>query len=100
MTDDTSYFICFDSYDMAYIAMLLLNSENVQKFLEGIAFWDAKRPYTKKLLERVDFGKIISFLTLNKLTETERRLRLPHYVTASMYDIFKSTIEAGQLKLI
>ena len=33
MTDDTSYFIGFDSYDMAYIAMLLLNSEKIQQFL-------------------------------------------------------------------
>ena len=54
MTDDTSYFICFDNYDMAYVAMLLLNSEKVQEFLTSIAFLDAKRPYTKKVLERID----------------------------------------------
>ena len=63
MTDDTSYFICFDSYDMAYVAMLLLNSEKVQGFLTSIAFLDAKRPYTKKVLERVDFSKIVESLT-------------------------------------
>lgn len=31
MTDDTSYFICFDSYNMAYVAMLLLNDKKVQE---------------------------------------------------------------------
>ena len=57
MTDDTSYFICFDEYETAYVAMLLLNSDKVQKFLKSIAFLDAKRPYTKKVLERIDLIK-------------------------------------------
>lgn len=92
MTDDTSYFICFDSYDMAYIAMLLLNSEKVQGFLTSIAFLDAKRPYTKKILERIDFDKIIDSLTLDDLTKTEQDLKLSYYATLSMYDAFKSLI--------
>jgi hypothetical protein len=50
MLDDTSYFICFDSFDSAYVAMLLLNNNKVQAFLSSIAFLDAKRPYTKKFL--------------------------------------------------
>lgn len=93
MTDDTSYFICFDSYDMAYVAMLLLNSKNVQGFLTSIAFLDAKRPYTKKILDRIDFGKIIHSLTLDDLSKTEYDLNLSYYVTLSMYDEFKSLID-------
>ena len=50
MIDDTSYFICFDSYDMAYTAMLLLNSEKVQKFLTSIAFLDTKDHIQRKFL--------------------------------------------------
>lgn len=92
MTDDTSYFICFDNYDMAYVAMLLLNSEMVQVFLTSIAFLDAKRPYTKKVLERIDFGKIIDTLTFDELTKTEQNLNLSYYVTLPMYDAFKSLI--------
>ena len=72
MTDDTSYFICFDSYDMAYTAMLLLNSKKVQGFLTSIAFLDAKRPYTKKVLERIDFFKIVNSLTFDELARTEQ----------------------------
>lgn len=98
MTDDTSYFICFDNYDMAYVAMLLLNSEKVQRFLTSIAFLDAKRPYTKKVLERIDFNKIVDFLTLDELTKTEQNLRLPNYVTLSMYDTFKSFLSMGQMR--
>ncbi len=89
MTDDTSYFICFDNYDMAYVAMLLLNSGKVQKFLTSIAFLDAKRPYTKKVLERIDFNKIVKSLTIDELNETEQKLGLSCYVTVPMYDSFK-----------
>lgn len=98
MTDDTSYFICFDSYDMAYVAMLLLNSEKVQGFLTSIAFLDAKRPYTKKVLERIDFDKIVSSLSLEELTKTEKKLDLPCYATLSMYETFKSLLNIGQLR--
>lgn len=98
MTDDTSYFICFDNYEMAYVAMLLLNSEKVQDFLTSIVFLDAKRPYTKKILERIDFDKIVNSLTIGELSETEQRLKLPYYVTAPMYENFKSLLEVGQLR--
>ena len=92
MTDDTSYFICFDNYDMAYVAMLLLNSQKVRHFLMTISFTDAKRPYTKKVLERLDFNKIIDSLTLNELYETERELKLNNVITEIMYQSFKSII--------
>lgn len=98
MTDDTSYFICFDSYDMAYVAMLLLNSEKVQKFLTSIAFLDAKRPYTKKVLKRIDFGKIVDSLNLDELTKTEQNLNLSYHITQPMYDAFQSLLSAGQIR--
>lgn len=98
MTDDTSYFICFDNYDMAYVAMLLLNSEKVQNFLKSIAFLDAKRPYTKRVLERIDFNKIVSSVTFDELNETEQKLLLTDHVTIPMYDSFKSLLGMGQLR--
>lgn len=98
MTDDTSYFICFEQYDMAYVAMLLLNSAKVQKFLTRIAFLDAKRPYTKKVLERIDFEKIVEALTMDELMETEKALSLLHYATTPMYDAFKASLGLRQLR--
>ena len=98
MTDDTSYFICFEQYDMAYVAMLLLNSAKVQEFLTRIAFLDAKRPYTKKVLERIDFEKIVEALTMDELMETEKALSLPHYATTPMYDAFKASLGLRQLR--
>ncbi|MBR2216586.1 MAG: hypothetical protein IJ849_12645 [Selenomonadaceae bacterium] len=100
MTDDTSYFICFDDYDMAYIAMLLLNSAKVQRFLPSIAFVDAKRPYTKKVLERIDFHKIVESLAIDELIETEQQLALSCFVDVPMYNKFKSLLEMGQLQLL
>lgn len=99
MTDDTSYFICFENYDMAYVAMLLLNSKKVQDFLTSIAFLDAKRPYTKKVLERIDFEKIVNSLSIDELTETEQSLNLTYYVTIPMYDAFKGLLEADRMRL-
>ena len=93
MTDDTSYFIGFDNYDMAYVAMLLLNSEKVQVFLSSIAFLDAKRPYTKKILDRIDFNKIVNSLTIDELIKTEKKYNLSSHITTLMYDKFKSLLQ-------
>lgn len=98
MTDDTCYFICFDNYDMAYVAMLILNSEKVQGFLKRITFLDVKRPYTKKVLKRIDFDKIVESLTIGELKETEHKLNLPCCITAHMYDAFKSLLSFKQLR--
>ncbi len=98
MTDDTSYFICFDSFDAAYVAMLVLNSQKVQGFLTSIAFLDAKRPYTKKVLQRIDFEKIVACLSIYELMQTEHDLNLTDYVTDSMYDEFKTLLDGGQTR--
>ena len=66
--------------------------------MKSIAFLDAKRPYTKKVLERVDFGKIVESLTIEELADTENKLNLSSYVTVPMYDGFKGLLELGQLR--
>ncbi|MCM1121231.1 MAG: hypothetical protein NC416_01470 [Eubacterium sp.] len=100
MTDDTSYFLCFECFDMAYVAMLLLNSKKVQQFLTNIAFFDAKRPYTKKVLGRIDFEKIVNCLSILELEQTEQNLHLSEYVTNSMYDDFRALLQIGQMSFV
>ncbi|MGN1457595.1 MAG: hypothetical protein ACI4XP_06545 [Acutalibacteraceae bacterium] len=90
MTDDTSYFISFDNYDTAYITMLLLNTKAVQDFLTSITFLDAKRPYTKRVLNRLCFQKILSVITYKELQETENKFNLESYVTEKMYYDYKN----------
>lgn len=100
MTDDTGYFICFDTYSDAYVAMLYLNSERVQRFLSTIAFLDSKRPYTKKVLSRLDFGKITGSLTLSEVRNTEKKLNLPPTLTARMIEGFRKTVKGKTAMLL
>ena len=99
MTDDTSYFICFDSYENAYVAMLILNSDKVQAFLKSIAFLDAKRPYTKKVLERLSVAKAIKDIDISDLEKTEARLGLPAFITDAHYRQFKKIDQLSMRQL-
>lgn len=86
MLDDTCYFLSFDEYDDAYITMLILNSELVKKFLKNIAFIDSKRPYSKKVLKRIDLFKCTKMLSFNDLKETEEILELDDYITQEKFN--------------
>lgn len=90
MMDDTCYFLSFDEYDSAYTAMLLLNSSKVQTFLKSISFIDSKRPYTKKVLERLDFEKIITSCSFEDLLLAESELNLTSKITENQYNQFKT----------
>ena len=92
MVDDTSYFLSFDNYSDAYTCMLLLNSSRVQEFLLSISFQDAKRPYTKKVLQRLDFTKCVKLITFEELVAVEKKLDLPQTITEGMYVKFKNYI--------
>lgn len=92
MTDDTTYFLAFKDYNIAYTMMLLLNSKTVQSFLSSIAFLDSKRPYTAKLLSRLDLEKCITIVSFDEITDTEEELQLPRYITTEMYAQLKNYI--------
>lgn len=76
MVDDTVYFLPFDSFGEAYACMLMLNTDLVQDFLMSISFEDAKRPFTKKLLQRIDFCMMIEKIFIDDLKRTEKELGL------------------------
>lgn len=86
MLDDTCYYISFDDYDSAYITMLILNSMLVQDFLKSIVLIDSKRPYTKKVLKRIDIGKTLERITINDLIDTEKDLKLDRYITRDKFE--------------
>lgn len=88
MVDDTSYFLSFNNYSDAYACMLLLNSTKVQEFLLSISFQDAKRPYTKKVLQQLDLKKCINAISFTELVDTEKDLGLSAYITLEMYKKF------------
>lgn len=62
MVDDSCYFLSFDNVKYALIALAALNSQKVKDFLDSIVFLDAKRPYTKEVLMRIDLLKAIQSL--------------------------------------
>ena len=90
MLDDTCYFLSFDDYDQAYITMLILNTSLVKSFLKNIAFIDSKRPYSKKVLKRIDFAKCLKYLNLDNLKKTEEELELDNYINSEKFDEYKN----------
>lgn len=100
MTDDTSYFICLPTYDTAYTAMLILNSEPVQDFLLNIAFLDSKRPFTKKVLAKIDFRKTLDFIKIEDIVKTENSLGLTSYFNECMFNEFKNLPEFRQERFL
>lgn len=97
MVDDTVYFLSFENFEEAYVAMLYLNSERVRHFLKSLAFLDAKRPYTKKLLTRLSFHKLVKHIALSELQACEQALKLRSRVTQGMVEHF-TKLPALQIK--
>lgn len=61
--DDTCYFLPFDDPHEAAVTAALLQTSAARNFFRALAFWDAKRPITKKLLQRLDLAAIASRAT-------------------------------------
>ncbi|MXW61037.1 MAG: N-6 DNA methylase [Acidimicrobiaceae bacterium] len=57
--DDTSYFLPCESAAEAAILLSVLNSDAATLLLKSLLFADAKRPVTKKLLQRIDLAAIL-----------------------------------------
>lgn len=93
MLDDGCYYLSFDDYDSAYITMLILNSELVREFLNNIAFLDSKRPFSKKVLKRIDFSKCLDLLSFDDLKITEKKLELKNYLSEEKFNAYKEQFE-------
>lgn len=93
MMDDTCYFLSFEKYEDAYIAMLILNSELVQNFIKSIAFLDSKRPFTKKILQRINFDECVNILNFEDLINIEKNLGLINDIDEIHYKNFKNSLQ-------
>ncbi|MBP0028022.1 hypothetical protein [Roseofilum sp. Guam] len=58
MLDDTCYFIACKTESEAVLLEQLLNSQIAQEFFSAFIFWDAKRPITASILNRLDLFKL------------------------------------------
>ena len=66
--DDTCYFLPFETEAEANKVCDLLNSKAGQEFLESFIFWDAKRPITTEILQKLNIGKLEKFNAKKNLT--------------------------------
>jgi len=77
MLDDTCYFIpCYTAKETAFLASLL-NDPVCLKLIESMIFLDAKRPVTKKLLQRINLVSLFDLVdkqALIKRATTELEL--------------------------
>lgn len=60
MLDDTCYFLGCHSSDEALKLAARLRSKMAQDFLNAVIFWDAKRPVSTDVLQRLDLDKVSS----------------------------------------
>ena len=70
--DDTCYFIACETREEAACIADMLNGDAAQEFFSAFVFWDAKRPVTVELLQRLDL------LALAKEMGRERELEAFH----------------------
>ncbi len=70
MVDDTCYFLPCSTHAEAEFIAKLLNSEVCQRLLQSLIFFDAKRPITKEILQRIDVRKIAQYYHLEQEAAT------------------------------
>jgi hypothetical protein len=62
MLDDTCYCIPCKTEDESVLISELLNSKPAGEFLSSLIFWDAKRPITSGVLQRLDLAALAHHL--------------------------------------
>lgn len=69
MLDDTCYFLPLQEVTMAALLVFVLNHEHCINFLTSTMFADAKRPITKKLLQRIQLDALINTIPTQTLRD-------------------------------
>ncbi|GAA0742510.1 hypothetical protein Drose_32375 [Dactylosporangium roseum] len=71
--DDTCYLLPFNDPQEAALVLALLRSKPAQDFFRTFTFWDAKRPITKKLLQKIDLGAVAAVCSDIEIIESAER---------------------------
>lgn len=88
MLDDTCYFLSFNDEKTAMITTILLNSDVVKRFLLSITNINSKRPYTKKVLSRINLEEVSKILDFNYISNMERYIFQTENITVDDYKNF------------
>ncbi len=96
MLDDTCYYLFFEALEDAFFTWLLLNMDSTKAFLSSITFPDAKRPFAKEILMRIDLFKLAestTFDALNNFYEMRLQKYLDYKITENDFlSYFKKLI--------
>ncbi len=98
MLDDTSYYLYFDSLTDAIFTWILLNHPSTTQFLGSIVFVDAKRPYTKDKLMRVNLERVASalgFETLSAFYQGALKKHLEYEFSQDDFDRYLDTLRVA-----
>ena len=99
MMDDTCYFLSFDNIESALISLALLNSPECTTFLKSVAFLDSKRPYTKDVLQRIDFVKLHQIIGFDYVRHFVDALSTEYFLSKADYDNYCRNLPATQMEL-
>ena len=69
MLDDTCYFLPFEDERTARTVHEALRSPLARTFFDARVFWDAKRPFSKQILQQLDLAALLSELGLKAATK-------------------------------
>ncbi len=99
MLDDTCYFLGFDNRTEAVCTWLTLNHVLTQRLLAALAFPDAKRPYTKDLLMRLDLRAINQQIEFREIEAKAQPLGITIEDWTNYVDQAEDAIPSQQLSL-
>jgi hypothetical protein len=68
VVDDASYTVGFQDGLEAAMCFALLETEVTSDLLESLVFWDAKRPISKRLLQRIDLDAVADKSSIAELS--------------------------------
>lgn len=103
MLDDTCYYLSFNSLNEAFFTWVLLNRDEVKKFLSSVVFLDSKRPYTKEILMRVDISKLVistSFDEIFSIYTKSQGKYLQYEFSETEFLNFKNSLVRGKLSCL
>lgn len=58
MADDTCYFVGTNNLEMSYLLFAILDNKTTYDYLLSSSFPDSKRPFTKDILQTIDFYRL------------------------------------------
>lgn len=93
LLDDTCYFLSFTRLEWAMCTCLLLNSLIVRRFLLAISHRAAKRPFTKKVLQRINLAAVAQEFSWEQIVQLEFATWGTQHLTLEMWDDFVSKLE-------